>query len=105
MIMNDVALLFSHGLEACFEQGSLPSMLHLFGEALLCVLPGDRMFQAQQLVPGRSRPVILHGYGRAKRDIPVRNSCMALVRPSATVCAGRFFGSKVVVSKVANDGP
>ena len=55
---------------ACFEQGSLPSMLHLFGEALLCVLPGDRMFQAQRLIPGRARPVILHGYGGAKRDIP-----------------------------------
>ena len=37
---------------ACFEQGSLPSMLSLAGEALLCVLPGDRMFQAQRLVPG-----------------------------------------------------
>ena len=34
---------------ACFEQGSLPSMLHLAGSALLCVLPGDRMFQAQRL--------------------------------------------------------
>ena len=45
-------------------------MLHLFGEAFLCVLPGDRMFQAQRLVPGRARPVILHGYGGAKRDIP-----------------------------------
>ncbi len=57
-------------LTACFEQGSLPSMLHLSGEALLCVLPGDRMFQAQRLVPGCARPVILHGYGGAKRDIP-----------------------------------
>ena len=55
---------------ACFEQGSLPSTLHLSGEALLCVLPGDRMFQAQRLVPGCARPVILHGYGGAKRDIP-----------------------------------
>ena len=52
---------------ACFEQGSLPSMLHLF---LLCVLPGDRMFQAQRLVPGCARPMILHGYGVAKRDTP-----------------------------------
>ena len=55
---------------ACFEQGSLPSMLHLSGDALLCVLPGDRMFQAQRLVPDCARPVILHGYGGAKRDIP-----------------------------------
>ena len=45
-------------------------MLHLFGEALFCVLPGDRMFQAQRLIPGRARPVILHGYGGAKRDMP-----------------------------------
>ena len=55
---------------ACFEQGSLPSMLHLAGSALFCVLPGDRMFQAQRLVPGFTRPVILHGYGGAKHDIP-----------------------------------
>ena len=55
---------------ACFEQGSFPPMLHLSGDALLCVLPGDRMFQAQRLVPDCARPVILHGYGGAKRDIP-----------------------------------
>ena len=55
---------------ACFEQGSLPSMLHLAGSAICCVLPGDRMFQAQRLVPGYTRPVILHGYGGAKREIP-----------------------------------
>ena len=62
---------------ACFEQGSLPSMLCLAGEALLCVLPGDRMFQAQRLVPGCARPVILHGYGGAKRDIPRSLSTIA----------------------------
>ena len=55
---------------ACFEQGSLPSMLHLAGSAIFCVLPGDRMFQAQRLVPGYTRPVILHGYGGAKHEIP-----------------------------------
>ncbi len=44
-------------------------MLHLL-DAPLCVLPGDRMFQAQRILPGRARPVILHGYGGAKRDIP-----------------------------------
>ena len=54
---------------ACFEQGSLPSLLHLAGSALLSVLPGDRMFQAQRLLPGFTRPVILHGYGGAKHDI------------------------------------
>ena len=55
---------------ACFEQGSLPSMLHLGGSALLGVLPGDKMFQAQRLNPRFTRPAILHGYGGAKRDIP-----------------------------------
>ena len=55
---------------ACFEQGSLPPMLHLSGSALLGVLPGDKMFQAQRLTPCCTRPVILHGYGGAKRDIP-----------------------------------
>ena len=52
-------------------------MLSLAGEALLCVLPGDRMFQAQRLVPGCARPVILHGYGGAKRDIPRSLSTIA----------------------------
>ena len=28
------------------------------------VLPGDGMFQAQRVVSGRCRPVILHGYGK-----------------------------------------
>ncbi len=54
---------------ACFEKGSIPSMLHLPRDAILCVLPGDRMYQAQRILPGKARPVILHGYG-AKRDIP-----------------------------------
>ena len=31
---------------------------------------GDKMFQAQRLNPRYTRPVILHGYGGAKRDIP-----------------------------------
>ena len=63
---------------ACFEQGSLPSMLHLGGSALLGVLPGDKMFQAQRLNPRYTRPVILHGYGGAKRDIPRRRRMGAL---------------------------
>ena len=45
---------------ACFEQGSLPSLLALPGEASLLVLPGDGMFQAQRIVDGKCRPVILH---------------------------------------------
>ena len=55
---------------ACFEQGSLPSLLALPGEASLLVLPGDGMFQAQRLVDGKCRPVILHGYGGAKKEMP-----------------------------------
>ena len=53
-----------------FEQGSLPSMLHLPGEAVLMILPGDRMFQAQYLVQQRCRPAILHGYGGGKHAMP-----------------------------------
>ena len=45
-------------------------MLHLSGKALLGVLPGDKMFQAQRLTPRYTRSVILHGYGGAKRDMP-----------------------------------
>ena len=67
--MNKILCLLTWA-RACFEQGSLPSMLHLGGSALLGVLPGDKMFQAQRLNPRFSRPVILHGYGGAKRDIP-----------------------------------
>ena len=55
---------------ACFEQGSLPSMLHLPGQAQLFVLPGERMYQAQRILSEKARPVILHGYGGAKRAIP-----------------------------------
>ena len=55
---------------ACFEQGSLPSLLALRGDASLMVLPGDGMFQAQRIVNGKCRPVILHGYGGAKKEMP-----------------------------------
>ena len=55
---------------ACFEQGSLPSLLALCGDASLMVLPGDGMFQAQRIVNGKCRPVILHGYGGAKKEMP-----------------------------------
>ena len=56
----------AHLGRACFEQGSLPSMLHLGGSALLGVLPGDKMFQAQRLNPRYTRPVILHVFFVAK---------------------------------------
>ena len=55
---------------ACFEQGSLPSLLALPGDASLMVLPGDGVFQAQRIVNGKCRPVILHGYGGAKKEMP-----------------------------------
>ena len=54
---------------AFFEQESLPSLLALPGDALM-VLPGDGMFQAQRIVNGKCRPVILHEYGGAKKDMP-----------------------------------
>ena len=37
---------------ACFEQGSLPSLLALPGEASLLVLPGDGMFHQWQMSTG-----------------------------------------------------
>ena len=55
---------------ACFEQRSLPSLLALPGNASLLVLPGDGMFQAQRLIAGKCRPVILHGCGGAKKEMP-----------------------------------
>ena len=33
----------------------------------MMVLPGDKMFQSQYVAAGKTRPVILHGYGNAKR--------------------------------------
>ena len=62
---------------ACFEQGSLPSLLALSGKASLMVLPGDGMFQAQRVVSGRCRPVILHGYGGAKKEMPASLATLA----------------------------
>ena len=55
---------------ACFEQGSLPSLLALPGDASLLVLPGDGMFRAQRIADGKCRQVILHGYGGAKKEMP-----------------------------------
>ena len=49
---------------------ALPSLLALPGKASLLVLPGDGMFQAQRTVNGKCRPVILHGYGGAKKEMP-----------------------------------
>ena len=60
-----------------FEQGSLPSMLHLPGEAVLMILPGDRMFQAQCIAQQRCRPAILHGYGGGKHAMPSSLTALA----------------------------
>ena len=60
---------------ACFEQGSLPSLLALPGEASLLVLPGDG--KAQRIVNGKCRPVILHGYGGAKKEMPTSLAALA----------------------------
>ena len=75
---------------ACFEQGSLPSLLALPGEASLMVLAGDAMFQAQRIVNGKCRPVILHGYGGAKKKIPTSLAAMAKFGwiPMATAMVG-----------------
>ena len=40
------------------------------GEAVLMILPGAEMFQAQYLVQQRCRPAILHGYGGGKHAMP-----------------------------------
>ena len=63
---------FRMGLEpekSYSREGSLPSMLHLTGSALLGILPGDKMFQAQRLTPSCTRPVVLHGYGGAGNEV------------------------------------
>ena len=62
---------------ACFEQGSLPSLLALPAEASLLVLPGDGVFQAQRIVDGKCGPVKLHGYGGAKKEMPTSLAALA----------------------------
>ena len=54
---------------AAFEQGALPSLLLMPGIAPVFSFPGDRMFQAHEVVPGFQRPVIMHAYGGAKADM------------------------------------
>lgn len=41
------------------------------------VLPGDGMFQAQRMINGKYRPVIFHGYGGAKKEMPASLSALA----------------------------
>ena len=35
-------------------------------------LPGERLFQASRLAPGRMRPIIFHAFGKAKLDAPLQ---------------------------------
>ena len=50
---------------------------HVPREASLLVLPGDGMFQAQRIVNGKCRPVILHGCGGAKKEMPTSLAALA----------------------------
>ena len=54
---------------AAFEQGALPALLLMPGIAPVFSLPGDRMFQAQGILQGCQRPVIIHAYGGAKANM------------------------------------
>lgn len=63
---------------ACFEQGSLPSLLALPGKAALLVLPGDKMFQSQYIENGKTRPAIAHGFGGAKTALPAGLMSLAM---------------------------
>ena len=46
-------------------------------QEMLLILPGDGMFQAQRIVNGKYRPVILHGYGGAKKEMPTSLAALA----------------------------
>ena len=61
------------------------------GNASLLVLPGDGMFQAQRIVNGKCRPVILHGYGGAKKEMP--SSLAALAKFGWVFMAAAMVGS------------
>ena len=56
----------------------------------LLILPGDGMFQAQRIVNGKCRPVILHGYGGAKKEMPTSLAALAKIGwiPMATAMVG-----------------
>ena len=49
------------------------------GIAPVFSLPGDRMFQATEVVPGFQRPAIMHAYGGAKTGM---ERALALARDS-----------------------
>ena len=65
-------------------------VLALPEEASLLVLPGDGMFQAQRVVSDKCRPVILHGYGGAKKEMPTSLATLAKLGwiPMATAMVG-----------------
>ena len=53
---------------ASFEQGCLSVLPHLEGPCKAISLPGEHLFQASRIAPGRMRPVIFHAFGKAKLD-------------------------------------
>ena len=68
----------SRGLELVLSRDLFPRCLPIPGDASLLVLPGDGMFQAQRIVDGKCRPVILHGYGGAKKEMPDSLAALAM---------------------------
>ena len=78
LLMTNGRFLCSRGLEHVLNRD--PSFLCLPSQGRpLLVLPGDGMFQAQRVVSGKSRPVILHGYGGAKKEMPTSLAKLASV--------------------------
>ena len=60
------------------------------------------MFQAQRVVSGRCRPVILHGYGGAKKEMPA--SLAALAKFGWIPMATAMMGSAVIPSTMGQQG-
>ena len=55
---------------AAFEQGALPSLLLMPG---IAPVPGDRMFQAIEVVPVYQRPAIMHAHQKFPYSAPKGN--------------------------------
>ena len=75
-MINDQSLC-SRGLELVLNKDHFLPCLPSLGKPSLLVLPGDGMFQAQRIVNGKCRPVILHGYGGAKKEMPTSLAALA----------------------------
>ena len=70
---------------SAFEQGALPSLLMMPGIAPVFSLPGDRMFQATEIMEGRQRPAIMHAYGGAKAGMARSLASIAAARGSCSL--------------------